>query len=240
MATRVTESEKERMRELRAAGMTYAAIVSEVGYSQTTIACVCNQLYMAAQKAYQQSDRGKEVCKVCRTSIASKSVQKKYRHSQSGKAVRKEANDRYRKSEKGKAKKAIYQYAYQKTYRETPHGKALHCAYQKEYQQSVNGRLGVNLRSRLHHAIKNGQKAGSAVRDLGCTIQQLKAYLESKFRLGMSWDNWALSGWHIDHIKPLASFDLTDREQFLQACHFTNLQPLWAKENLSKGSSAMT
>jgi hypothetical protein len=48
----------------------------------------------------------------------------------------------------------------------------------------------------------------------------------------MTWDNWTTDGWHIDHIKPLASsFDLTDRKQFLEACHYTNLQPLWAKDN---------
>jgi hypothetical protein len=51
----------------------------------------------------------------------------------------------------------------------------------------------------------------------------------------MSWDNWTTDGWHIDHIKPLASFDLTDRQQLLLACHYTNLQPLWAIDNLSKG-----
>jgi len=93
------------------------------------------------------------------------------------------------------------------------------------------------LRGRLHHAIRDGQKAGSAVRDLGCTIEELKSYLESKFQPGMTWDNWSRDGWHIDHIRPLSSFDLTDREQFLQACHYTNLQPLWAKDNLSKGAA---
>jgi desulfoferrodoxin (superoxide reductase-like protein) len=50
----------------------------------------------------------------------------------------------------------------------------------------------------------------------------------------MTWDNWTTDGWHIDHIKPLASFDLTDRKQLLEACHYTNLQPLWAKDNLIK------
>jgi hypothetical protein len=52
----------------------------------------------------------------------------------------------------------------------------------------------------------------------------------------MTWDNYGQFGWHIDHIKPLSVFDLTDREQFLEACRYTNLQPMWWKENLSKGS----
>jgi hypothetical protein len=63
-------------------------------------------------------------------------------------------------------------------------------------------------------------------------------YLESLFSSGMSWENWG-SGpdkWHIDHKRPLASFDLTDRDQVLIACHYTNLQPLWSFDNLSKGA----
>jgi len=93
------------------------------------------------------------------------------------------------------------------------------------------------LRSRLNRALKNNQKVGSAVRDLGCTIPELKQYLESKFQDGMTWENHGYWGWHIDHIKPLISFDLTDRQQLLEACHYTNLQPLWAKDNLNKRDS---
>jgi len=64
--------------------------------------------------------------------------------------------------------------------------------------------------------------------------------LESKFQPDMNWDNWASDGWHIDHIKPLASFDLTDREQLLIACHYTNLQPLWAKDNIAKSDKIIS
>lgn len=50
----------------------------------------------------------------------------------------------------------------------------------------------------------------------------------------MSWENYGFYGWHIDHIKQLASFDLTCRKHFLEACHYTNLRPLWAKDNLTR------
>ena len=92
------------------------------------------------------------------------------------------------------------------------------------------------LASRLRRALRTGQKGGSASRDLGCSIVAFRAYIQTQFLPGMSWNNWARDGWHLDHIRPLASFDLTDREQFLAACHYTNYQPLWAIDNLRKGA----
>ena len=100
---------------------------------------------------------------------------------------------------------------------------------------SLKWRLGYTLRNRTRLAIKNNQKVGSAVLDLGCTVDQLKVYLESKFLPGMTWKNWSRAGWHIDHIIPLKFFDLSNKEQFKKACHFSNLQPLWAVDNLRKG-----
>lgn len=95
-------------------------------------------------------------------------------------------------------------------------------------------RLKRTLRSRLRSAIKSNLKSGSCVRDLGCSVEELKDHIESQFQPGMTWENWSYRGWHIDHIKPLASFDLSNREQFIKACHYTNLQPLWAKDNIIK------
>lgn len=96
-------------------------------------------------------------------------------------------------------------------------------------------RIGTNLRSRLNKAIQGDYKSGSAVFDLGCSIDEFKVYMESKFQAGMSWGNWGRKTWHIDHIKPVSSFDLSNREELLKACHYTNLQPLWAKDNMAKG-----
>ena len=106
----------------------------------------------------------------------------------------------------------------------------------KYYHDNINYKIADILRTRLYKALKNNQRVGSAVRDLGCTIKELKKHLESQFQPGMNWRNHTLDGWHIDHIKPLSGFDLSDSEEFKEACHYSNLQPLWAKDNLSKGN----
>lgn len=69
---------------------------------------------------------------------------------------------------------------------------------------------------------------------VGCTPNELKQHIESLFQRGMTWENREL--WHVDHIRPLASFDLSNPEQQHQAMHWTNLQPLWSADNVKKGS----
>jgi len=93
-----------------------------------------------------------------------------------------------------------------------------------------------SLRARLNTSISNAYKTGSAVSDLGCSIEELKKHLECQFQDGMTWSNRGLKGWHIDHIKPLDSFDLTNKEELKKAVHYSNLQPLWAKDNLKKSN----
>lgn len=53
----------------------------------------------------------------------------------------------------------------------------------------------------------------------------------------MTWENWSLNGWHIDHIRPVSSFDLSDHAQVKECFHYSNLQPLWAIDNLKKSDS---
>lgn len=104
-----------------------------------------------------------------------------------------------------------------------------------KYHNDINFKIKSIIRSRLVGAIKNNQKYGSGVSDLGCTIEEFKRYIESQFKPGMTWDNWSKDGWHLDHIIPLSKFDLSKEEEFKKAVHFTNLQPLWAVDNIIKG-----
>jgi hypothetical protein len=112
---------------------------------------------------------------------------------------------------------------------------------QNKLKNNINFKLLTNIRSRIRHAINNnsGTKAYKSIELLGCSPQEARQYLESKFQDGMSWDNYGLYGWHIDHVIPCDAFDLTDPEQQKQCFHYTNLQPLWADDNLKKSNKVI-
>lgn len=109
--------------------------------------------------------------------------------------------------------------------------------YINRYKNDINYKIKVVLRNRLRSALKNEFKSGSTIKNIGCSIEELKKHLESQFQPGMSWDNWSRNGWHIDHIRPLDDFDLSNPDQVNKACHYSNLQPLWAEDNTSKNSN---
>jgi hypothetical protein len=102
----------------------------------------------------------------------------------------------------------------------------------KRLLEDINYHIARNLRTRLWCALKRSHLRASAIGNLGCSVEDLKAHLAVLFIEGMSWENYGI--WHIDHVIPLASFDLTDPEQLVKACHYTNLQPMWGSENSSK------
>jgi len=193
--------------------------------------------------------------------ITDPKLRKKMRKRISAKLYREKNKDAVRLSKKNyqaktKQKRCEYSREYRKRNKEKI--KEYQKEYTKEYQIKNKERLNVYkrnyykkrlkktsdkdiqfvisnaLRNRFRQALKKNHKTGHAVRDLGCSIIEFKSYLESKFQEGMSWNNYGLHGWHIDHVKPLALFDLSDKKQVLEACHYTNLQPLWAKDNFSK------
>lgn len=120
--------------------------------------------------------------------------------------------------------------------------KLRHCrecyrAEQTKYD-AIDKKIVRNLRDAIAGACK-AQRANreySAISDMGCTQEQFRNHLELQFQPGMTWENYGKYGWHIDHIRPLASFNFKDPEDQKKAVHFTNLQPLWARDNLSKGA----
>lgn len=122
----------------------------------------------------------------------------------------------------------------QRTRQKTPKYRKKQRLYMNNKNKTdIQFRLRKNLRQRLYMALKRKTKIGSAVKDLGCSIDDLKIYLEFKFQPGMTWENYGK--WEIDHIIDLKKFDLTKIEEFLKACNYNNLQPLWKAANIKKG-----
>jgi hypothetical protein len=94
-------------------------------------------------------------------------------------------------------------------------------------------------RKRLTYALQKikANKTAHTKELIGCDWKFLKEHIESKFQRGMTWHNHGTFGWHVDHIVPIAAFDLTKAKEQKRCFHFTNLQPLWAADNLQKGDS---
>jgi hypothetical protein len=108
-------------------------------------------------------------------------------------------------------------------------------------KHNKNLRILHNLRGRVLSALHGKTKSKRTLELLGCTIDFLKQHLESQFKPGMSWNNYGtgyngmgMKEWHIDHINPCAKFDLRNPEEQKLCFHWSNLQPLWAKENWNK------
>jgi hypothetical protein len=161
------------------------------------------------------------------------------------------------RSDKNKDKKAAYDAVYREENRDkrvlfdkeyyATH-KEQSKAYAQSHREQINqwarensaknptARIANILRTLLRTALKGQTKNGSAVRDLGCSLKSLGEGLEFMFWPGMNKANDALVKWHVDHLVPLSAFDLTDREELLIACHYSNLQPLWEDDNKSKNA----
>lgn len=100
-------------------------------------------------------------------------------------------------------------------------------------------RLVYNMRYRLWYEFKkiNVEKDDSILDFLGITVGEFKLYIESKFKEGMTWDNYGIDGWHLDHIIPISS--AKTKKDLEELSHYTNLQPLWAEENMKKGDKIL-
>lgn len=102
---------------------------------------------------------------------------------------------------------------------------------QNNYNKNPKNKLASNMRSRLYQVLKGRSKSKHTFEIIGCSVDFLRNHLEEQFKEGMTWDNYG--EWHVDHIIPLSS--APDLDFLYELCHYKNLQPLWAVENLSKG-----
>jgi len=190
------------------------------------------------RKKYRQSWITPEKRKKYRIKYKS-NPQNKKKHDDYTKAWRENNPDyfKYRKkngSDEDKAKTKKYFQSYLKDYYKTPEYKKRRRAWFKNRRKNPVFKLIVNMRSRKNIILKkkNLNKKSRSLDMLGCDLSHLKKYLENKFLPGMNWSNHNLKGWHVDHITPLASAKTVEDVERLM--HYTNLQPLWAKENILK------
>lgn len=197
-------------------------------------------------------EEGWKRCKTCKNRTAQKSYHKtmadpEYRENTNARKVaernaKPENIERHRncnrEGERERSKDQDYRdakNARQQVRRDSDEARAKAATYQNARKETdVNFKISAALRTRLYMAVKRGSKVGSAVTDLGCSIEEFKCFIENQFTEGMSWDNYGK--WHLDHVRPLAAFNLEDRTQFLEVANWTNYQPLWAEDNIRKGS----
>jgi hypothetical protein len=147
------------------------------------------------------------------------------RHCQGCKNYMRECNDRWKANNYDLHRAAAKRYNQEKR------------NYSREYavlvsnhKRALTHKLNSLMRSHLYE--RGLKKTDRSIKLLGAPLSVVCAHIEDQFQPGMSWENHGQ--WHYDHIRPCASFDLTDPEQQKQCFHYTNLQPLWAKDNLSK------
>jgi hypothetical protein len=148
---------------------------------------------------------------------------------------------KYRSENKEKISKS-----HKKWYRKNKKSKNKKDAEYKERRMKtdINYKLTIILRQRMNKAVAKNYKVGSAVKDLGCSIEEFKKWLESLFypnpKTGkpMTWKNYGKGKhkWQIDHKEALCMFDLTDIKQLKKACHYTNMQPLWYSDHATKSA----
>ena len=105
---------------------------------------------------------------------------------------------------------------------------------QNKRENDLEYNITNKLRQRLRHAVRRGYKNERTKKLLGCTVEFLMDWLEAQFTEGMTWEAFLVGDIHVDHIRPCASFDLTDPVQQRICFNYRNLQPLWAVDNMQK------
>jgi hypothetical protein len=172
-------------------------------------------------KRYRANPKNKEKIKESNRKYAIKNREKIFAY-----------HAKYRKENKEEINRKIREWYYKNTKKVKKRIKM----YNKVYRNTLHFKIKDNMRRRIRTALKkdNGKKTQRTMKLVGCTVEELKQHIEKQFKPGMSWKKRHL--FHIDHIIPCASFDLTKLSQQKKCFHYTNLQPLWAIDNIKKGA----
>lgn len=167
-------------------------------------------------KKYNQSAKGKITSRKYNQSDKRRSTVRNYYATPEGKKIVQKRNYRYSKSEKGKSNKRRY--------------------VKKKYNSDAIFKLRRIVRRRLNHflEIRQMRKTNTTFLMVKCNPEFLKKHLEKQFLPGMTWRNNTKNGWHVDHIVPLSSAE--NPKDVERLMHYSNLQPMWATENLKKGN----
>lgn len=201
----------------------------------------CYAIY-GSKWARDNSDKKRAACRRWKGSNPdkAKACSAKWAEENSNKV--KEKNRKWREDNRDKCRANAYRWrernpekfreSMDKWYRNHPGRSAEYSRRRRSYD--IDFKIINNIRHGLNKAIARNTKTGHTIELLGCSIEELRSHLERQFKSGMTWDNYPK--WHIDHIIPLSYFDMSDPEQQKRAWHYTNLQPLWAKDNLHKNN----
>ncbi len=194
--------------------------------------------YLEAQKGYQRRLSNRVYRQRHPDRVAT--AKRIYRAANSAKIAKRDRRYRKLHSDDISVKKRAYKE------RNREHITAHDSAYRRAHRAEINAhkrhrtksdvlfRLSNNLRKRVSNALNGRTKSAPTLALLGCSVDMCRAHLERQFTDGMTWDN--RTEWHVDHIRPVASYDLSDPRQQRACFHYSNLQPLWARDNLSKGA----
>lgn len=228
---------------------TWSGVFLLVRTMKTKICTKCGEEKLATLEFFGKHKQGKfglnPRCKVCRRLISAKCyednkdyydnyrIENKEQISQKRKKYYLNNKEKIQKSHKeyrdGKGKDKIKSRRQTKEYKERRNLRR-----QERYSNDPAYRLEVLCRNRINFLLNGENKSKATLELIGCSGEELKKYLEKQFVDGMNWDNHG--DWHIDHIRPCASFDLSVPEQQQECFHYTNLRPLWAEENIKKGA----
>ena len=184
------------------------------------------------QKANNQLQKGKDARKIYRQSEKDKIARKEYRQTKSYK----EGRERYRQSDEGKEVNK------RSSKKRQENGKLALYEHNKRLID-LNYQLSQNLRGRIWSALKGKSKSARTLELIGCSLEFFKQHLENQFKDEMSWDNFGKlkaeennysDWWDVDHYVPCNFFNLSDSTEQMICFHWTNLQPLWHKDNIKK------